>query len=224
MDNVSVIIRTKNEERWIGHTLQSIIDQLNKPEIIVVENNSTDSTLEIIKSFKQDPLLNEDSSSQYTDLKIIHIDDYAPGKAINLGVQNCSNKYVLLISSHCVLVKINLDKHKKDLKKHYCVYGNQDPVWRGKKITKRYIWDNFGDKEIVDYYSEYENRYFLHNALAFYKKSTLQEYPFDEYLMGKEDRYWANMIIGNGNSILYDPSLSALHHYTRNGNTWKGIG
>ena len=26
MDNISVIIRNKNEERWIGHTIQSVID------------------------------------------------------------------------------------------------------------------------------------------------------------------------------------------------------
>ena len=36
--DVSVIIRTKNEERWIGHTIQSVIDQLEKPEIIVIDN------------------------------------------------------------------------------------------------------------------------------------------------------------------------------------------
>ena len=27
-DKFSVVIRTKNEERWIGHTIQSIIDNI----------------------------------------------------------------------------------------------------------------------------------------------------------------------------------------------------
>jgi len=224
MDDVSVIIRTKNEERWIGHAIQSVIDLLNKPEIIIVENHSSDSTLDIIKSFKQDPMLNNDEESQYTSLEIVQIDDYTPGRSISFGVQKSSKNYILILSSHCVLTKINFEKHIKALETYCSVYGNQDPLWRGKRITKRYIWDNFKDEEIVNYYSEYESRYFLHNALAMYKKSTLEKYPFDENLIGKEDRYWANMMIKNGSSILYDPSLSALHHYTNNGNTWKGLG
>ena len=73
-------------------------------------------------------------------------------------------------------------------------------------------------------YSEQEKRYFMHNGLAFYKKATLVETPFDEHLVGKEDRYWANKVIENGAGILYDPAMKAEHHYTVNGNTWKGIG
>ena len=37
-----------------------------------------------------------------------------------------------------------------------------------------------------------------------------------------KDRYWVNKLIKNKN-FLYDPSLEA-HHYTENGNTWKGLG
>ena len=56
-NKISVVIRTKNEERWIGHCIQSVIEFLNKPEIIVVDNNSEDETIPIIKSFKEDPNL-----------------------------------------------------------------------------------------------------------------------------------------------------------------------
>ena len=73
-------------------------------------------------------------------------------------------------------------------------------------------------------FSKLENRYFLHNALAFYNKTILKKYPFNENLTGKEDRYWAKKIIKNKKKILYDPSLEVFHHYTKNGNTWKGIG
>ena len=34
-EKVSVIIRTKNEEQFIGHVVQSVVDNLNKPEIII---------------------------------------------------------------------------------------------------------------------------------------------------------------------------------------------
>jgi hypothetical protein len=69
-----------------------------------------------------------------------------------------------------------------------------------------------------------ENRYFFHNALSFFKSETLKNFPFDEHLVGKEDRYWARDIIDGGAKILYDPEMEVNHHYTDNGNTWKGIG
>ena len=222
--DVSVVIRVRNEEQWIGYAIQSLLDYLLKPEIVIVDNKSTDESLNIVKHFQQDPELNDKSNPQYTKINILNIDDYSPGRGINLGVKNCNNNYILVISSHCILTKIDMEKHKRDLEKYVCIFGNQIPVWMGKKIKKRYLWSHFQEKEIVNMHSKMEDRYFMHNALALYKKSTLIANPFDEHLLSKEDRYWANKFINNGSSILYDPKLEALHNYTVNGNTWKGIG
>jgi glycosyltransferase involved in cell wall biosynthesis len=52
--DISVIITTKNEEKNIENCLQSIRTQSypqDKIEIIVVDNNSTDKTKEIVRSF-----------------------------------------------------------------------------------------------------------------------------------------------------------------------------
>ena len=73
-------------------------------------------------------------------------------------------------------------------------------------------------------YSDGEDRYFFHNALSFFKKSTLINKPFDENVVGKEDRYWAVDVINSGGKTLYTPSMEVNHHYTDNGATWKGIG
>ena len=70
---VSVIIRNKNEEKWIGHCIQSVIDKIYKPEIIVINNNSTDNSLNIVKTFIQDPDINLKPSRNYTDIKIYDI-------------------------------------------------------------------------------------------------------------------------------------------------------
>ena len=86
-DSVSVIIRTKNEERWIGYAVQSVLTNLKKPEIIIVDNNSTDETLNIIGLFTQDKMLGDKKNRNYTNIKIFKIDDYTPGKALNLGVK-----------------------------------------------------------------------------------------------------------------------------------------
>ena len=68
-DKVTVIIRTRNEERWVGHAIQSILDLIYKPEIIIIDNNSTDETLNIVGYFILDPIL-KGNSKNYTDIKI----------------------------------------------------------------------------------------------------------------------------------------------------------
>ena len=219
----SVIIRTKNEEAWVGYCIQSILDHLYKPEIIIIDNCSGDETLSIANSFKEDPLLKNDNN-KYTDIKIHQIKNYSPGRAINLGVKKASNQNILIISAHCILKKINLDKHVKDLKKFKCIFGNQIPIWKGKKITKRYIWSHFVNKEVINMYSSLENRFFMHNAVAIYNRSFLLKNKFDDNLTSKEDRYWANSIVNKKLQYLYDPALEVEHQYTQNGNTWKGIG
>ena len=220
--NISVILRTKNEEKWIGHTIQSLLDNINNPEIIVINNNSSDDSIEIVNNFKHDNQLKKDKS--YTNISIYKIDKYTPGKALNLGVKKSKNDVVLIISSHCVLKNINIKKHINDLEKYVCIFGKQNPIWKGKRITKRYIWSHFVNKEVVNMYSKFENRYFLHNGIALYQKKYLLKNPFNESLTGKEDRYWAQEVIKNKKSFLYDPIVEADHHYTTNGNTWKGMG
>ena len=219
---VSVVIRAKNEERWIGHTIQSILDFIPYPEIIVIDNDSEDRTVEIAKHFQSDPELV--ANRAYTQVRIFDIEGYTPGKAINYGAQQASSDYVLVISGHCVLRQFNFDQHLNDLEDYVAIFGNQIPIWEGKKIKKRYLWTHFGHDKVVNMYSEMEERYFLHNGACLYKKQTLIDNPFDENLTGKEDRYWANKMISDKRKILYDPSMEVDHHYTENGNTWKGIG
>tara|TARA_B100000787_G_scaffold63811_1_gene46873 strand:+ start:84 stop:767 length:684 start_codon:yes stop_codon:yes gene_type:complete len=222
LSNFTVVIRVKNEERWIGYAIQSVLDHLIKPEIVIVDNNSNDKTIDIVKFFAENPNLNNEANN-YSKIKIINIADYSPGRALNLGVKSASKKYIMILSAHCILKKFNEVNIIKDLEKNSCVFGNQIPVWNGKKISKRYLWSHFSNKKTKNMYSELEKRYFLHNALAVYKKDTLKKFPFDENLTSKEDRYWANKIIKKKMNFIYDPELIAEHQYTIHGNTWKGI-
>ena len=67
MDNISVIIRCRNEEQWIGHSIQSVIDHFDNPEIIVVDNNSTDESMNIVHMFKKG---NFKGGGSYADIKV----------------------------------------------------------------------------------------------------------------------------------------------------------
>ena len=209
----SVVIRNRNEERWIGHAIQSCIDHLEKPEIIIVDNYSTDESMQIVKEFC------------FTDIKIYSIDEYTPGKALNLGVSKTSRENLLILSAHSQITKmVKAEEIDNLLFHHVAVFGKQIPMYRGRKINKRYVWSHFVDESNINMWSDYENRNFLHNAFCFYRKETLEKYQFDEKLASKEDRYWAKEIVASGLSYYYEPQLECNHHWTPNGATWKGIG
>ena len=211
---ISIVIRTRNEERHIGYSIQSCIDNFTNPEIIIVDDNSLDETLKIISLFDKH------------DIKVFKIKkSYSPGYSLNYGVSKCKNDLVLVLSAHCQIIKMDLKLVNNLLENHKAVFGNQIPIFHGKKITKRYIWSHFGKFEKVNLYSSIEDRYFLHNAFCFYNKSFLEENPFDEKLSGKEDRYWAINLVDNlKQSFIYTPELEVNHFYTLKGATWKGIG
>jgi rhamnosyltransferase len=214
MDNISIIIRNRNESEFIGFAIQSCLDYFNKPEIIIVDNNSTDDSLEIVNLFKDQ-----------TTIKIISISDYTPGRSINMGVKQCSNDYILVLSAHAQITNMNFKQVITYFKNNnVAVFGNQIPIYKGKKISKRYIWSHFSKKETLDMYSNIEQRYFLHNAFCFYEKSVLINNPMPEQYPGKEDRYWAKDMINKHQHYIYEPSISVNHFYTGNGATWKGIG
>tara|TARA_A100001388_G_C28746496_1_gene489750 strand:- start:942 stop:1634 length:693 start_codon:yes stop_codon:yes gene_type:complete len=220
MNNVSVIIRNKNEESWIGHSIQAVLEFLDSPEIIVVNNKSTDDSMEIVKSFKHDSSLKKNIRS-YGDINILEINEYTPGKALNMATKHASNKYILILSAHSVITKLDSEYIKNKFNEYDCIFGKQIPVLKGKKIKPRYIWSHFLDEEKINMYSSLEDRYFIHNAFCFYTKRILEEIPFDEEIQGKEDRMWANKLIELDKKYLYTPKIECLHHYTNAGNTWK---
>ena len=117
------------------------------------------------------------------------------------------------MSSHCVLTKFDFEEHTNDLEQYSALFGNQIPIYRGKKITKRYLWKHFSNERTENMYSDGEDRYFFHNALSFFKKSTLINKPFDENVVGKEDRYWAVDIINSGINNINCPVSVLLSYY-----------
>ena len=52
MPEISIIIRTKNEERWIAHCLTAIFQQdYDDFEVILVDNASLDHTVHVAQRF-----------------------------------------------------------------------------------------------------------------------------------------------------------------------------
>ena len=209
---VSVIIRNKNESEYIGFAIQSVIDYIPNADIIIMDNYSSDESLETVKLF-----------NNRCNIRIYKVDDYTPGKALNMGVRYAKFDTILILSAHAQIVSLDLNNIISELKTYSAVFGNQIPIYKGKKINKRYIWSHFINTPVINMYSEIEQRPFLHNAFCFFNKKDLMELPFNEQLPGKEDRYWAIDLLSLNKSYIYNPQNIINHFYTPNGNTWKGI-
>ena len=85
-------------------------------------------------------------------------------------------------------------------------------------LVKKYCLDilvSLCEEQVINMFSKLENRYFLIMHLVF-RTSYLIDNPFNENLVGKEDRYWASDVVENGYSYVYEPKLICHHHYTAN--------
>ena len=196
---ISIIIRTKNEERWILKCLEQINKQTFKDyEIILVDNNSTDKTVQkaTIAGVK----------------KIFVIKNFLPGKALNLGIKKSLGEYIVCLSAHCIPTNKdwlkNLIKNFKLESNVAGVYGRQEPMEFSKDSDKRDLFLVFGLDRKVQIKDS-----FFHNANSIIKKSIWEKFKFDEKITNIEDRLWGEKIIQSGYKIIYEPSASVFHHH-----------
>ena len=82
----SIIIPNYNKEEYVSDTLNSIFNQTYKNfEIIVIDDGSTDKSLEIIKNY---------------DIKLFTTNRKRAGGARNKGLDNATGDYIIFLYSY----------------------------------------------------------------------------------------------------------------------------
>lgn len=206
MPDVSIIIRAKNEEAWIGHCLKMVFAQdYENFEVVLVDNASTDNTVAIAR--------------RYPVAQVINIDHFKPGLAINEGIKVSRGRLIVCLSAHCVPRSIDwlsqLSRNFVDAPHIAGVYGRQLPVSFTEPIDKRDLLTVFGLDRRVQ-----EKDYFFHNANSMFPRSIWDQFPFDEDVTNVEDRVWGKDVIDAGYNIIYDPDAAVYHyHGLHQGNT-----
>lgn len=201
--SVSIIIRTKNEAKWINSCLKTIKKQefdQKKIQIIVLDNNSVDGTTDIVKKF---------------NAKLIKYNPpiYLPGHALNYAIKKAKNEIVVFLSAHCIPTS---NKWLKNLINSFedetaAVYGKQLPYSFSSFKDKRDLFNQFGLERRVQ-----KKDNFFHNANSAILRKLLVKFPFDNKVKHIEDRIWAKNILKQNYNIVYEPKASVWHYHGLN--------
>lgn len=98
MNKVSVIIPCRNEEGYISDCLDSFVKSdypIDNLEIIVIDGESTDRTIKIVTEYTE----------KYPFVRLINNEKKVTPVALNLGVTNAKNDYILIASAHAKFPK-----------------------------------------------------------------------------------------------------------------------
>ncbi len=101
---VSIIVPLLNEEKFIGHFLDSLIRQTyprEKMEWILVDGDSDDKTREIIEKYKADNKL---------PIKLLNNKERKTPFALNIGIKNARGKYIIRLDAHAEFFSDYIEK------------------------------------------------------------------------------------------------------------------
>jgi glycosyltransferase involved in cell wall biosynthesis len=108
---ITVIIPTFNEEHYIGRCLESLAIQNSPPEeIVVVDNGSTDQTVEAVRHFSADhPSLN---------IKLVYEAEKGCDKARETGWRAAAGDVIIHVDADEIMPELWLDKVRGILLNH----------------------------------------------------------------------------------------------------------
>ena len=200
MDNnlVSIIIPAYNVARYLGDCLKSVLKQTyTNLEIIVVDDGSTDNSLEICRSY----------ATKDKRIKVIHQENAGVSAARNVGLRIMTGKYVLFVDSDDrieqnmveILVKALEENDKNDAA--FCGYKELDDETGEiiKEVASSNLKQVNRDEGVAEIFGEYSTM--LWNKMfrcSIIDKSDL----FDVTLKIGEDELWMVNVLKKSNNIM----------------------
>ena len=180
-DVISVVIPVYNSEKTIIQCLESVYNQTFKNiEIIIVNDGSTDNTLERIHRFFLDKKINH---------KIINQKNKGVSRARNVGIKSSTGQYIAFIDSDDLWTKDKLEKQIGIIKrKKINVLGTLINTNRKTDDSNTCILKKYRLKEML-----FSNK--LYTSSVVLKKEIIEKYNFfNEDMMYSEDyNLWLNI-------------------------------
>ena len=195
-----VIIRTKNEGRYLGWCLRELHrQQFTDFEVIVVDSGSTDDTLEIARQFP-------------VQILTIPPESFTYGYALNVGIAATSASIVVSLSGHSIPAS---DRWLGNLLHHF-----DDPRIAGAFSRQRchrpcpiyerlFVFCFAGHPVRVPWLSDH----LFTNAASAIRRELWERVPFDETLPACEDIAWRLQALDHGYTVRYAPDSIVIHSH-----------
>lgn len=195
---ISVIIRTRNESKYLGRVLKRLKEQQHNGsvEIIVVDSGSTDNTVSIAEEF---------------GCRLIRMkkEEFSFGRALNVGIEQAKGEIIVCLSGHSVPVTTDYFNlmitpfRDSDIA---ATFGRDVPWPEACPSQARDILNHFPAKDLDG------NKF--SNANAAIRKEIWQTVRFDEDLAASEDLLWAKQVMNLGYKIQYVPDAAVFHSHS----------
>lgn len=194
---VSVVIRNLNEAVSLRKVFEALQSQARQPaEIILVDNESTDDSREVAKTYG-------------AKIVLVSREKFSYGRALNIGIREASQAFVLNLSAHSVpLGRTFLEDVLSPFED-----PNVGAVACLNVANKNHVADWPTPRRLsgsVDWRTLFDQRFV--NSAAAIRRDLWLRIPYDEALPFSEDALWARTILSAG----YDIATStAMYVYLR---------
>ena len=197
---VSIIIPSFKQGEFIERTIQSVLEQDYRPiEIIVIDAQSNDNTIEILKKFDKTP-----------EVRWVSEPDKGHSDGINKGFQLAQGEIVAWLNSDDVYftkdvirtIVTHFEKHPE----HDLVYGHVAIISRNDIILRFYLVPPYNANRI-------KRRNLISQPSVFMRKSIVEAEKFTIGQIGLDYEYWLRLIHKNYKFFRIDKILACDRHY-----------
>jgi rhamnosyltransferase len=196
MRTASILIRTKNEVKSLGRTLDRVFSQSIPPhEVFIIDSASRDRTLEIAARYPATIIELPPKGWSYP-------------RALNIGAHKATGEILVCLSAHCPPARrdwlANLLRHFDDPKvaavwgpNHYRGSPLQEPALPVRQEPGSYTYET--------------RKWGMANCNSALRSSLWAAFPFDESMPATEDKAWGREAMARGYSLVYDPAAGVWH-------------
>jgi glycosyltransferase involved in cell wall biosynthesis len=194
MQQVDVVMLTKNSEHMLSKCLSSIYQNVPVKNLIVIDGFSTDRTLQILDKFNK----------KYGNISLFQMDG-SRAKARTEGIRRVSSDWFMFVDSDVLLCKDWFKKAQAD------IASDVGAVW-GSNID---VIPNVKDKRILKLQSIVARQCFylrggMHDTLILRK--AVEGIKIPEHLHTYEDAFIVQWIEEHGRKVLVGSNIYCLHY------------
>ncbi len=209
---ISIIIPCRNEEKYIGQVLKSVVNQdypQDKLEVLIVDGRSEDGTRNTVDRYVR----------QYPFIRLLDNPKKITPCALNIGIKNAMGEVIMRMDAHAIYQKDYISKCLKYLKKHNVdnvggivatLYGNDTVTARAIALA---ISHPFGVGNSHFRIGSKKPKYVDTVPFGCYKKEIFEKIGlFDEDLVRNQDDEFNLRLIKNGGKILLVPEIVSSYY------------